>query len=144
MTDQPQELAAAAAAITLGDAERAAVMVMLLEEEQAARIVSQLGPDELQLLGEKMCALGEIGPDLIAQAIAGFVKNTERSGIGTEDSGRPSRNSSARAASSLNCGSTGRGRSSAVMASRMAAAASATAATPSAPGVRWLASERFM
>lgn len=84
MTDQPQDLAAAAEAITLGDAERAAVMVMLLEEEQAARILSQLGPDELQLLGEKMCALGEIGPDLIAQAIAGFVKNTERSGIGAE------------------------------------------------------------
>lgn len=84
MTDQPQDLAAAAEAITLGDAERAAVMVMLLEEVQAARILSQLGPDELQLLGEKMCALGEIGPDLIAQAIAGFVRNTERSGIGTD------------------------------------------------------------
>ena len=56
-------------------------MVMLLEEDQAAAILGQLEPTELQLLGEKMCALGEIGPDLIAQAIQGFVKNTERSGI---------------------------------------------------------------
>lgn len=65
----------------LSQAERAAVMVMLLEEEQAAAILAQLDPGELQLLGEKMCALGEIGPDLIAQAIQGFVRNTERNGI---------------------------------------------------------------
>ncbi|HEX4846745.1 MAG TPA: flagellar motor switch protein FliG, partial [Novosphingobium sp.] len=45
----------------LGDAERAAVMIMLLEEEQAAAILGELGPEELQLLGEKMCALGDIG-----------------------------------------------------------------------------------
>lgn len=66
---------------SLASPERAAVMVMLLEEDQAAAILSQLEPAELQLLGEKMCALGEIGPDLIAQAIKGFVQNTERSGI---------------------------------------------------------------
>ncbi|WP_374526870.1 flagellar motor switch protein FliG [Novosphingobium sp.] len=67
--------------LTLGDAERAAVMVMLLEEGQAAAILAQLGPEELQLLGEKMCSLGEIGPELITQAIAGFVKSTDRQGI---------------------------------------------------------------
>ncbi len=65
----------------LGDAERAAVLIMLLEEDQAAEILSQLGPEELQVLGEKMCALGDIGPDQIAQAISGFVDNTGRSGI---------------------------------------------------------------
>lgn len=74
----------APANIPLGDAERAAVMVMLLDEAQAAAILGQLDPAELQLLGEKMCALGEIGPDLIAQAIAGFVKNTDRQGIGAQ------------------------------------------------------------
>lgn len=65
----------------LGDAERAAVMIMLLGEEQAAEILRQLGPDELQLLGEKMFALGEIGPEQITQAISGFVDNTQQSGI---------------------------------------------------------------
>lgn len=69
------------APLTLGDAERAAIMVMLLDEGQAATILSRLEPDELRLLGEKMCALGDIGPDLIQQAIAGFVRNSERSGI---------------------------------------------------------------
>ena len=64
-----------------GDAERAAVMIMLLEEDQAAQILSQLGPDELQLLGEKMCSLGHIGPDQIVQAISGFVSNTQQQGI---------------------------------------------------------------
>jgi flagellar motor switch protein FliG len=56
----------------LGDAERAAIMIMLLEEEQAATILSQLGPQELQVLGEMMCGLGDIGPEQITQAIAGF------------------------------------------------------------------------
>ena len=65
----------------LGNAERAAVMIMLLEEAQAAQIVGQLGPDELQVLGEKMVALGDIGPEQIAQAIAGFVDNTQQHGI---------------------------------------------------------------
>lgn len=54
---------------SLSAAERAAVMVMLLDEDQAATILAQLDPEELRVLGEKMCALGEIGPDLIAQAI---------------------------------------------------------------------------
>jgi flagellar motor switch protein FliG len=65
----------------LGDAERAAVMIMLLEEDQAAEILRQLGPEELQMLGEKMCELGDIGPDQITQAIAGFVNNTQQGGI---------------------------------------------------------------
>ena len=65
----------------LGDAERAAVMIMLLEEDQAAEILRQLGPEELQVLGEKMCALGDIGPEQITQAISGFVDNTGHAGI---------------------------------------------------------------
>ena len=71
----------------LDDATRAAVMVMLLEEAQAATILARLEPEELRLLGEKMCLLGEIGPELITQAISGFVKSTERQGIA--DGNRP-------------------------------------------------------
>ncbi len=65
----------------LGDAERAAIMIMLLEEAQAAAILSELGPDELQVLGEKMCSLGDIGPEQITQAISGFVENSGNQGI---------------------------------------------------------------
>ncbi len=64
-----------------GNAEHAAVMIMLLEEEQAAEILRQLGPAELQQLGEKMCELGEIGPEQITQAIAGFVGSAQTQGI---------------------------------------------------------------
>ncbi len=65
----------------IGDAEAAAVMVMLLGDAQAARLLSALDPAELQLLGEKMCALGDIGPDAIIQAIAGFTARTENLGF---------------------------------------------------------------
>lgn len=67
------------------DADDAAVMVMLLEDDQAATILSQLEPHELRLLGEKMCALGEIQPEVIAQAIANFVERTEKMGIIVHD-----------------------------------------------------------
>ena len=67
----------------LPEADRAAILVMLLDEAQAAEILRQLDQDELRLLGEKMCALGEIGPELITQAIGGFVRRTERQGLFT-------------------------------------------------------------
>ena len=69
------------AALPLADAERAAIMVMLLDEEQAAAILRQLGPEELQRLGEKMVALGDIGPQQITQAISGFVASSDTQGI---------------------------------------------------------------
>jgi flagellar motor switch protein FliG len=67
------------------EADRAAVMVMLLEDDQAARILSRLEPHELRLLGEKMCALGEIQPEVIAHAIANFVDRTEKLGLIAHD-----------------------------------------------------------
>ena len=63
------------------DAERAAVMIMLLEDEQASALLGQLDPTELRLLGERMCALGEISPAAIEDAIARFVEKTERMGL---------------------------------------------------------------
>jgi len=65
---------------TFDEADRAAVMVMLLEDDQAADILSRLEPDELRLLGEKMCAISEIGPQDITEAITGFVERTEKLG----------------------------------------------------------------
>lgn len=62
-------------------ADRAAVMVMLLGEEEAARLLSGLSPDELRTLGGKMCAIGEIGPRAIADAIASFAESAEQAGI---------------------------------------------------------------
>ena len=67
--------------IPLRSADSAAVMMMLLAEDQTARILSELEPEELRRLGEKMCALGEISPEIIAQAITGFVEKTETLGL---------------------------------------------------------------
>lgn len=68
-------------AATLLPADSAAVMMMLLAEEQTTEILGALDPRELRVLGEKMVALGEIGPDVIAEAIAGFVAKSERMGL---------------------------------------------------------------
>lgn len=78
-------MSAMQSAANLGDADRAAVMVMLLDDEQAAQILAQLEPQELRLLGEKMCALGEIQPEIIAHAIAGFVERTQNLGVAPHD-----------------------------------------------------------
>ena len=65
----------------LSDADAAAVFVMLLGDDQASRLLGQLTPAELKLLGEKMCALGEIGPEAIVRAVDDFMARTERLGI---------------------------------------------------------------
>lgn len=69
----------------LDAAGNAAVMVMLLQEDQAASILAELEPAELRLLGQKMVELGEIGPEIIAGAIAGFVEKTESLGLVAHD-----------------------------------------------------------
>ena len=69
------------AGLNVTDAERAAVMIMLLEDEQATALLGQLDPAELRVLGEQMCALGEISPASIEDAIARFVEKTERMGL---------------------------------------------------------------
>ena len=56
-------------------------MVMILDDAQASRLLSQLEPEELRLLGERMVALGEIGPSSIVDAIAGFVEHADTQGL---------------------------------------------------------------
>lgn len=68
-------------AVPMNGVENAAVMVMLLEESQATRLLAQMEPAELRLIGQKMCELGEIGPETIASAIVGFVDRMERFGL---------------------------------------------------------------
>lgn len=65
----------------LSDAEAAAILVMLLGDDQASHLLGQLSPQELKLLGEKMVALGDIGPEAIMRSVEGFVAKTERLGI---------------------------------------------------------------
>lgn len=72
--------------VPLSGADRAAIMVMLLGEDDAARILSFLTPGELQQLGAKMCAMGEVDYSAIGDAIANFSDSTQSTGI--SDHGR--------------------------------------------------------
>lgn len=62
-------------------ADKAAIMMLLLPEDDAAQLLAHLSPDELRDLSARMCALGEIAPDQIADAIAGFSQATPDGGI---------------------------------------------------------------
>lgn len=70
---------------TAPDPQRAAVLVMLLAEEDATGLLSRLSPEELQLLGAKMCELGEIGPEAISDAIAGFAERADEATMPAQD-----------------------------------------------------------
>lgn len=70
-----------ASPMTFDGADRAAVMVMLLGEDEAARLLAGLSPEELRTLGSKMCAMGDIGPAAISDAIASFADSASQSGI---------------------------------------------------------------
>lgn len=61
----------------LSPAERAAVFVMLLSDDDAAALLAQLGPEELEAVGSAMCTLGDVDSRRIADAIAGFIAAAE-------------------------------------------------------------------
>lgn len=69
----------------LDQAGRAAVMMMLLDEAQATRILGQLDPEELKLLGDRMCTLGEIDPRTISSTVTDFLGRTDQDGMPAED-----------------------------------------------------------
>lgn len=59
-------------------AERAAVFLMLLSDEEAINLIARLGPDELEILGGAMVALGDIGRDAMSEALEDFVEESAR------------------------------------------------------------------
>lgn len=69
----------------LTEAERASVILMLLDDAQAAQMLARMEPDELTRVGQSMSDLGEVGPDLIANAIAGFITQAEKEDLPTHD-----------------------------------------------------------
>jgi len=76
------------APLELDQAGRAAVMMMLLDEGQATQILGQLDPEELKVLGERMCALGEIDPSTISRTVNEFLGHTEQDGMPAADRAR--------------------------------------------------------
>ncbi|MEM7665629.1 MAG: flagellar motor switch protein FliG [Pseudomonadota bacterium] len=59
-------------------ADRAAVFLMLLGDEEAAALLARLGPSELERIGGAMVALGEIDQGGIAEALQDFVTEADR------------------------------------------------------------------
>ena len=60
---------------TPGGIDRAAIMIMLMSEQDATGILSQMEPGELRQLASRMCTLGEIDPQSISDAITGFSRS---------------------------------------------------------------------
>lgn len=68
-----------------GGPDHAAVMVMLLEDQDATVMLGKLTQEELRVLGTRMCGLGEIDPRTILSAIASFAECASRPAIGAGD-----------------------------------------------------------
>lgn len=66
-------------------ADRAAVILMLMDDQEAVELLGRLEPDELQLIGQKMVALGDVGPERIAGAIEGFVRLADDKTLTAQD-----------------------------------------------------------
>lgn len=65
--------------------DRAAVLLMLLGDDEAAKLLAHMGPAELERLGVAMCALGEIDQSGIAEALADFVTEADRQVLPKQD-----------------------------------------------------------
>lgn len=72
-----------------GPAERAAITVLMLEESEAAAVLSRLQPGELQQLGAAMCGLEDVEPGAIADALGGFVAEAAREALPAAGDRRP-------------------------------------------------------
>ncbi|PZO92009.1 MAG: flagellar motor switch protein FliG [Sphingomonas sanxanigenens] len=67
----------------LSGVERAAVLMMLVGEEEAAAILRKLEPDEVRQLGKAMFAVADVGEPQVAAVLDDFVgKARERTAIG--------------------------------------------------------------
>ncbi len=53
----------------------AAILLMLLADDQAAQIVEELSPSEIEMLGKAMVALNEVGSDKAEAALNRFVES---------------------------------------------------------------------
>ncbi|MEP0189713.1 MAG: flagellar motor switch protein FliG [Erythrobacter sp.] len=65
--------------------ERVAVLFMLLGDDDAARLMSLLGPDELQKVGKAMCSLGEIDQASMLEALSDFAEEAAREIVPAQD-----------------------------------------------------------
>ena len=68
--------------------DRVAVFLMLLEDEEAAALLSRLEPAELEQIGAAMCEIGEIERAEMAEALDDFVVESARELLAKQDRGQ--------------------------------------------------------
>ena len=73
-----EPLAVSGTAPTLSRTDRAAVFLMLLGDDEAAKLLARLDPVQLERIGSAMVALGEIDQAGISEALADFVSEADR------------------------------------------------------------------
>lgn len=68
-------------------ADRAAIFLMLLGDEEAATLLARMQPDELQTIGSAMVALGDIDQPQMAEALQDFVAEAGREIVTAKERG---------------------------------------------------------
>jgi flagellar motor switch protein FliG len=77
LEEQSDELQVAPRRPILTRVQRAAIFLMLLEDEEAAALMSRMEPDELELIGATMLEVGEIKREMMNEALEDFVTESE-------------------------------------------------------------------
>ena len=109
----------------------AAILLMLLADDQAAQIVEELSPREIELLGKAMVGLNEVGSDAAEGALNRFVESARNHSVVRVDGTERARAVITKAL--------GDGRGDAVMA-RLAPAAPTAQITP----LKWMRDEEII
>jgi flagellar motor switch protein FliG len=109
----------------------AAILLMLLADDQAAQIVEELSPREIELLGKAMVGLSEVGSDAAEAALNRFVQSARSHSAMRVDGTERARSVITKAL--------GDGRGDAVMA-RLAPAAPTAQITP----LKWMGDEEII
>src|SRR5687768_9149882 len=68
------------------NAKRAAILVMIMDDEQATEVLRGLDPQELRQLGQAMCELEAVPPSHVSATIGGFIEHSQRQGLVNNDS----------------------------------------------------------
>ncbi|VVT01667.1 flagellar motor switch protein FliG [Erythrobacter sp. EC-HK427] len=70
---------------SVSPAEQAAIILMLMNDEEAASLLGQLDPGELQLIGQTMLALPDVESRVITDAIGGFIREAQGTSLESRD-----------------------------------------------------------
>lgn len=69
----------------MSPSDQAAIILMLMNDEEAASLLAKLEPQELQTIGQKMLELPEVESHVIVDAISGFIREAQGSTLQTRD-----------------------------------------------------------